>query len=677
MPVSRLAILYEREVAVKISRLKLAAWAFLIAGIFSLPWLGRESPPQQRPVVNTIGSVQTLLYAYDRWKAEYIRTGGDQKIILPLAYSKGLSVAFTRAHGQLTLDLTNGTMCVEVSGLPPEQDFDVWLISNRPVPAQSLKPKAGDAAIRVGRLKHEQGAATLKSQRGHEVLTDVTLVRVAVTRATEAPAEGGILFGTPSLFHRLYYSELGDAQGAHGPNPPLQSPVSTPFYALIPRAAHAKEPEGAPDFRSKMEALIAYGEGIFFHEPFNGNGRTCGTCHRAENNFTIDPAFIETLAPDDPLFVAEFKPALADLEQPELLRKFGLIRVNADGFDDLPHKFVMRGVPHLLSLSASLASGSHVPPLQRTGWGGDGAPGNGTLREFPLGAIRQHFTKSLNRLEGVDFRLPNDAELDALEAFQLSLGRHTDLPLPLPLKDPMARLGQEIYLDDALGKCNLCHANAGATAAFSHFPLGVNENFSTGVENLPHHPARQVYPNMPRDGGFGLTPNGDRQGGFGNGAFNTPPLIEAAATGPFFHNNAVHTIEDAVNFYNSETFNTSPSGSRVRIDLTPTQVLAVAAFLRVINAQENIRSAIEKAKMAKQARGVRQEERALSISRAEIGHASRVLEAGKLHASAVMQLKVASELLATASLVPSGPLRATLLNLAVHQQDVARRHLVE
>ena len=186
-----------------------------------------------------------------------------------------------------------------------------------------------------------------------------------------------------------------------------------------------------------------------------------------------------------------------------------------------------------------------------------------------------------------------------------------------------------------------------------------------------------MYPHMPRDGGFGLTPHGDRLGGFGNGTFNTPPLVEAAATGPFFHNNAFHTIEDAVNFYNSETFNNSPSGSRVRIELTPTQVLAVAAFLRVINAQEHIRSAIEKAKIAQQARGVGQEERALRIARAEIGHATRVLEAGKLHAAAIVHLKLASELLATASLVPAGPARATLINRAVNQQDVARRHLVE
>ena len=661
----------------KTSILKLAAWILFIAGIFSLLWWSREGSSRQSLVVSTMGNVQTLLYAYGQWKAESMRQGGDQRIILPRTYSKGRSVALPRPHGQMTLDLTNGTVCVEVSGLPHEHDFDVWRIGKHRDPGRSLTSEASDATIRVGELQHEQGTTTLRSQLDHEILTDLTLVRVAVTRAAEAPGAGGLLFGALSLLQKLYDSERGEAQGARGPNPPLQSLVSAPFHALIPSAAHATAPEGAPDVRAKLEALIAYGEFIFFHETFNGNGRTCGTCHRAENNFTIDPAFIKTLPPDDPLFVAEFTPALADLEQPELLRQFGLIRVNADGFDDLPHKFVMRGVPHLLSLSAALASGSKVPPLHRTGWGGDGAPGNGTLREFPIGAIRQHFTKSLNRLAGVDFRWPNEAELDALEASQRSLGRHADLSLPLPLKDTTAKLGQEIYLDDALGKCNLCHANAGATAAFSHFPLGSNENFNTGVENLPHHPARQVDPNMPRDGGFGRTPNGDRRGGFGNGTFNAPPLIEAAATGPFFHNNAVPTLEDAVNFYNSETFNNSPSGSRVRIELTPTQVRAVAAFLRVMNAQENIRSAIEKAKIAKQAGGGRQEERSLRIARAEIGHAIRVLEAGKLHASAVMPLKIARALLATASLVPSGPIRATLITLAVHQQEVARRHLVD
>jgi hypothetical protein len=41
---------------------------------------------------------------------------------------------------------------------------------------------------------------------------------------------------------------------------------------------------------------------------------------------------------------------------------------------------------------------------------------------FALGAVVQHFTKTLNRVPGVDFRVPSDLEVDALLAFQLALG---------------------------------------------------------------------------------------------------------------------------------------------------------------------------------------------------------------------------------------------------------------
>src|SRR5436305_2373636 len=108
--------------------------------------------------------------------------------------------------------------------------------------------------------------------------------------------------------------------------------------------------KSVPPPPDRLSQLIAKGSDLFFNETFNGNGRTCGTCHPAENNFTIDPKFIATLPPNDPLFVAEFTPALAQhFEKPELMRKVGLILENLDGFDDLPNKFVMRGVPHILA----------------------------------------------------------------------------------------------------------------------------------------------------------------------------------------------------------------------------------------------------------------------------------------------------------------------------------------
>jgi len=217
------------------------------------------------------------------------------------------------------------------------------------------------------------------------------------------------------------------------------------------------------------------GREIFFNETFAGNGRTCGTCHRAEDNFTLGPTFIATLPPDDPLFVAETSPALAqNFENPRLMRAFGLILENLDGFDSLATKFTMRGIPHTLALPTSVDS--RAGP--RTGWSGDGAPGDGSLRAFATGAVIQHFTLTLNRVAGVDFRLPTDRELDDLAAFMRSLGRQEDLALPLRLRGAVAARGQAIFVDNALGKCNACHFNAGA---FALRPRGVRDLHAAGA----------------------------------------------------------------------------------------------------------------------------------------------------------------------------------------------------
>jgi cytochrome c peroxidase len=72
-------------------------------------------------------------------------------------------------------------------------------------------------------------------------------------------------------------------------------------------------------FSQSQRQLVEEGRRIFFEETFDGNGRTCGTCHPAEHNFTIDPEFIDQLPPSDPLFVHRTNPDLAELENHELL----------------------------------------------------------------------------------------------------------------------------------------------------------------------------------------------------------------------------------------------------------------------------------------------------------------------------------------------------------------------
>jgi mono/diheme cytochrome c family protein len=381
-------------------------------------------------------------------------------------------------------------------------------------------------------------------------------------------------------------------------------------------------------------ALVEKGRRIFFNETFNGNGRTCGTCHPVDNNFTLDPRFIGRLPKNDPLFVAEFVQTLSqNFENPRLMREFALIQENLDGFDDLANRFVMRGIPHTLGLRLSVAS----PGGPRTGWSGDGAPGDGSLRSFATGAVIQHFTKSLNRVAGVDFRLPTADELDALEAFQLSLGRQEELKLPLPLKGTVAVRGQAIFLDSKLGKCNFCHQNAGANANFGSGSLG-NQNFDTGVEAMPDQPARLTQEKVPADDGFGNP---------GNKTFNTPSLIEAADTGPFFHNNSVATLEAAVGFYDGDSFNESPAGKAIAaatggpIELDATQIQAVASFLRVLNALENIRQSIELLETTQKFGRGNEPGSALRQAVAETGDAIRVLSEVHLHPDAVAHLEQA------------------------------------
>ncbi len=104
-------------------------------------------------------------------------------------------------------------------------------------------------------------------------------------------------------------------------------------------------------------------------------------------------------------------------------------------------------------------------------------------------------------------------------------------------------------------------------------------------------------------------------------------------------------------FYNGDAFNDSPAGAAlaaadpngVGIRIDATQVVAVAAFLRVINALENIRESIALLEASERNRGKRaREARARAVRETEDG--IRVLEGGGLHQDAVAHLRAARRL---------------------------------
>jgi len=579
----------------------------------------------------SLGDVRVVGAAWERW-----RSARPATLVVPLGWSRTLSRERSRAAGRAEIDPVAGTLAVEIRDLPPGRDFDVWLVDNARGAGRSAAPEAGDVSIRVGTLAAGNRSARLEAAYPGGL---PGFDGIVVTPAGGTPERDGVLFGSPGLFQRIELGRTGASLGD----------------------------------------LVAAGETLFFEEEFEGNGRTCGTCHPATNNFTIDPEFIAMLPPDDPLFVAETNPALAGLENPVLMRQFGLIVENVDGFDDLENKFTMRGVPHTFAQALSIApsdfdssGGGTVPPFERTGWSGDGAPGGGTLREFAMGAVQQHFPKTLDRVEGPDFRFPTDPELDAVEAFMLSLGRQEEMNLSrIVSQDPQVRAGHELFI--GLGKCTECHSNGGANADFVDPSGTLNVNFDTGVEDVPH-PADPTGEPRPRDGGFGTEPH--PLGGFGDGRFNTPSLVEAADTGPFFHHNAFSTIEDAVAFYDSEAFNDSPSGKIVNgIDLTENGIAQIGMFLRVINALENIRSAIDLQERAKPAGDVG---RLLDVALSDIGDGIEVLEEKSLHPKSVDHLRSAETFTELAIAAGDMDERNARIDDSLFQLDRARhwiRHL--
>jgi len=548
-------------------------------------WLfvSQDSAPKPEMAELKLANAEVLQARYDNWAEQFAANGGADNLAISISWAKGLSNEHLPARGLTRFNVPEGTVTAQVYGLPENSSWDLWVVDNQPGPERSVQPEDGDRLRRVGQLAMTDTGATLEAALEADFFHDFEIDLVTLTRAGVSPVDGVALTGSPTLFERMFI--WGQRQ--------VPTEQTTDAVGLGLRSARADSP-----FNS-LDPLIAFGADLFFNETFAGNGRTCATCHPAENNFTVDPKFISKLHNNDPLFIAEQDPALAELENSLLLRELGLFRVNADGFDN---PAVQRASQHLLGLSRYLEPGNQaVPPVQRTGWSGDGSPGSGTIREFPIGAITQHMPQTLDRIPGVDFRLPTDEELDAMEAFLLALGRQDNPDLEtLSLSKPIAERGRELFLEFALGaaNCTFCHAQGGANGPNPD----LNSNFDIGIEFLADHPGELIDPgSMPPDGGFGTTPLFDPDTGdflgFGNidpddgneRRFNSQPIIEAVDTGPFFHNHAVQTLEEAISFYNTQEFGDSAAGG-LRSVLASTEVEAIGNFLRVMNVLENIRA---------------------------------------------------------------------------------------
>jgi mono/diheme cytochrome c family protein len=324
--------------------------------------------------------------------------------------------------------------------------------------------------------------------------------------------------------------------------------------------------------------LIDEGFRLFTEETWKGNGRTCATCHIPEKAYTISPGDIAAMTSAEKELV--FARNVRGLENETLVEELALFNIDPDHFDDHVGPFRSTMTVAALESTTLLAIGPN--PTIELGWAGDGSPNggfhhgfadpaaDGSIRAFCNGAIAQHHTASLERIPGQDFRLPTDAELDALEAFQNWLGRRAvvrplDDPRPefdlelLTFNDPRAESGKHLYLSDQ-ASCQACHENGGAHLEPPPFlpgppAPGANGNLDTNVDEEREFLSDLVGVEIPEDEGAPAAP----------GASNVQSIIESVRKTAFFHNTAETDLERAIEFYFREPFTSSPG--RAALDI--------------------------------------------------------------------------------------------------------------
>jgi len=174
--------------------------------------------------------------------------------------------------------------------------------------------------------------------------------------------------------------------------------------------------------------------------------------------------------------------------------------------------------------------------------------GAATLGDFATGAVRQHFPRTINRVNAVDFRLPTAAETAALDAFQQTRNVPADENFDLNRFATTAAqiAGRALFFGST--KCSKCHSGTvlAATDGTISGKTG-NANFNTGVDALPINTGIDLLPTE----------------AFGMREFNTPALFNVKNHAPFFHNGAVATVHQAVEFYSTSAFQNSPAAAQI------------------------------------------------------------------------------------------------------------------
>jgi len=389
---------------------------------------------------------------------------------------------------------------------------------------------------------------------------------------------------------------------------------------------------GAQSIRNVFE-----GERLFDRETFDGNGRTCLTCHSRDTG-TVSPADARARFrrnPSDPLFVhdgsdddngdgfGDGQHVTRMLQSATILMRIRLHdNVEVKGHPEIREVTVRRGIPTTLNTPA-------LDPVLML----DGR--QPTLQDQALGAITQHAQAT---------RAVTPRELDLIANFQKTprfyssaetllfafTGRTPELPAGRTASEKRGRTFFEDVPPDftvtppnfKVGACAACHSGPMMNQTNQFLPVAVPpgsrfQDVLVSAFNVAGNPVIDfIFHNQPND----LDP-ATNQDGVADGnievsspdpgralitgraddnfvqlptasfdhlnAFKISPLRGIRNTAPYFHDNSASTLEDVVEHYRKfflvVTDGDGPGPLQPLIVLTEQDKADIVAFMKLLN----------------------------------------------------------------------------------------------
>jgi mono/diheme cytochrome c family protein len=356
-------------------------------------------------------------------------------------------------------------------------------------------------------------------------------------------------------------------------------------------------------------------------QQITGNGRSCFTCHRGNNDqFGLPvPPLTDSIALNDPLFTGIDADAGGDPDAFDNLNERALVKYRVNRFDPRinsghPFKdvFAWRKSPQLLNLGLN------------QGFLNDNR--GRVMFETARGAVFSHTQDGDARFDDL-FPVSDGNDM---EAFMFSL--FTD-PTLAALRDPNDPM-HDTLVDDPFytvpittnaqdkgrkvfeKKCFACHNTPQTFSALDNIePLGngertpdfpgwapaVSRTYNVGVAEANFHGLRFtrfdgpgqfsdiVIPLADEDGtlnehvvetDLGLAMTTGRSADIGR--FKVPQLRNLANNAPYMHDNSLETIEDVVDYFTSDEYNNSADGHLFQIHLSAQDRADLLEFLYIL-----------------------------------------------------------------------------------------------